>query len=105
MFIEIDELAKINGFSKLNPPDGWLSYIGPGPVQIDINLLTRYIITKLFHPKRKAPTKLGRKMKNLSDFFLLRQIFENPRAHTGLGEYLEWAAGEKEQFHHDIRIR
>ena len=57
------------------------------------------IISKLCHPKKLSATKLGRKV---DSFLLLRKIFENPRTHTGLGEYLEWAIGEEEQFYHNV---
>ena len=99
--------ADCNGYIKLDkPPDGWLSFFRPGPrpVQIDINLSNPYIITKLFHPKKISPTKLGRKVKNNSNFIsLLGKIFENPRTHTGLGEYLDWNVGEKHQFYQNIK--
>ena len=99
------EMALTNGYVQLYQPayDRLLSFVGPGPVQIDINVNTLKIISKLFHPKRKSATKLGRSVRNEFDFLLLLpKIFENPRTHTGLGKHLAWTLGEKEQFSYNI---
>ena len=99
------QLAYSNGYVQLyRPDDGCFSFIGHGSVQLDVRILHSHIIviSKLCHPKKQSATKLGRKVES---FLLLRKIFLNPRTHTGLGEYLEWAIGEKEQFYHNIRWR
>lgn len=81
---EVELAAKSAGFFRIayKEDQGLVSY-SQGNIRINIYLTKMTVSTCLEHPK-KGKTQLFRK--NVS-FEMLRDIFANPRKHTGKGYY------------------
>lgn len=81
---EVDVIALQAGFECIDFQTniGMASY-RKGDVRINVYLTTLTVATALNHPK-KGKTQLFRKNLN---FVELRELFNNPRKHTGKGYY------------------
>lgn len=79
-----DAIASASGYSLITNQEniGMVSY-RKDDVRINVYLTTRTVATCLNHPK-KGKTQLFRR--NVSEA-QLKQLFNNPRSHTGKGYY------------------
>lgn len=81
---KICETAYRYGWEKTRKGGGNIVF-ARGDVMLQIAPLTLTVLTILDHPKRGRTILRRRKVKES----MLERLFNNPRSHTGLGDYIE----------------